>query len=482
MVEQLRLVVRGEAASYDTDACAPVIIWRPEDRLDVQINGFYLPAGLYVGLTEYGAKALVKPTPHRLDYWLWLRVRGRMQTTCRSRHHISDVRQGATLLFPCMLPSPNIVGEHASRITLVLCREQLERQLALMLGRPCDAAFDPPLQFATVLDLTRGHARSITRVARLSVTDFKQSGPMTSNPLTMASLEDFIVNELLLSHPHSYSDALYGSTPSIAPRDVKRAIDFIEANLQSSISLADVIGSVGVPARTLFKHFAGYQGMSPMQYLRAARFDKVLEVLLREMRLTLSPTLRWRGASAIPAAFRSNTGGDTASGLHKASGDRTSDDRMAVAIAITQYDVDPRRETLCPTRSRTARQRYAVAATRIAPLFQSLIGSAHGVMWLVSDISDSGARWCYRRPTHLVVGPPATRARQRLLESSRERGTDQCRNNWDLYAVVDLQGHNVGDAINVSNVMRPKTFKIALANPRHRFVQRAQGEVSGTVG
>ena len=253
---------------------------RDARALDVQINGFYLPAGLYVGLTEYGAKALVKPTPHRLDYWLWLPVRGRMQTTFGSRHHVSDVRQGAILSFPSMLPSRNVVDEHASRITLVLCREQLERQLALLLGRPCDAAFDPPLQFATVMDLTSGHGRSITRLARLSVTDFDQGGPMTSNPLTMASMEDFIVNELLLSHPHNYSDALYGSAPSIAPRDVKRAIDFIEANLQSPISLADVIGSAGVPGRTLFKHFAEYKGMSPMQYLRAARFDKVREVLL----------------------------------------------------------------------------------------------------------------------------------------------------------------------------------------------------------
>jgi AraC-like DNA-binding protein len=254
---------------------------RDARALDVQINGFYLPGGMYLGLTEYGARAVVKPTPRRLDYWLWLPVSGRMQTTFGKRHHVSDVHRGAILSFPCMVPSWNFVDEHASRITVVLCREHLERQLALLLGKPCDATFDPPLEFAPVLDLTSGHGRSIARLARMGFADFEQAGPITRNPLTVASLEDFIVNELLLSHPHNYSDALYGPTLSIAPRDVKRAIDFIEANLPSPISLADVIGSAGVPGRTLFKHFADYKGMSPMQYLRTARLEKVREELLR---------------------------------------------------------------------------------------------------------------------------------------------------------------------------------------------------------
>jgi AraC-like DNA-binding protein len=65
----------------------------------------------------------------------------------------------------------------------------------------------------------------------------------------------------------------------LTPRDAKRAIDYIEANLDTEIGLPEIVAACGVPGRTLIEHFREFKGTSPMRYLRSARFEKVREAL-----------------------------------------------------------------------------------------------------------------------------------------------------------------------------------------------------------
>ncbi|HEY7458044.1 MAG TPA: helix-turn-helix domain-containing protein [Xanthobacteraceae bacterium] len=67
----------------------------------------------------------------------------------------------------------------------------------------------------------------------------------------------------------------------VAPRDVKRALDFIEANVDHDVSVSSIIAASGVPGRTLFMHFRNCGLGSPMRYLRNVRFGKAREALLR---------------------------------------------------------------------------------------------------------------------------------------------------------------------------------------------------------
>jgi transcriptional regulator GlxA family with amidase domain len=53
----------------------------------------------------------------------------------------------------------------------------------------------------------------------------------------------------------------------------------MEANLASSITLTDIVAASGVPGRTLMKHFEAFRGVSPMQYLRRARLERINEAL-----------------------------------------------------------------------------------------------------------------------------------------------------------------------------------------------------------
>jgi transcriptional regulator GlxA family with amidase domain len=62
---------------------------------------------------------------------------------------------------------------------------------------------------------------------------------------------------------------------------VRRAVDFIEANLEAPIVLADIVAASGIAGRTLTEHFRRFRGTTPMRYLRRARFEKVRAALQR---------------------------------------------------------------------------------------------------------------------------------------------------------------------------------------------------------
>jgi AraC-like DNA-binding protein len=264
---------------HEKDICLE-IARRHERSLNFRVSGIYLPAGLYVGSTEYGAKANVEVSPRRLDYWLLIPIRGMTETTVRKHEFISNARQAFLFSYPAMGPCRIDVEAGTLRMTVVMSEASLQRQLAVLLGKSPDLPLHPPLEFAPVVDLTSGHGRSIARLACLVLRDLEAGGDtLARNPVALASIEQFVLTELLLSQPHNYSGAIYGAMPSVASRDVTRAVAYIEANLQARISLTDIVGAAGVPGRTLFKHFETFRGMSPMEYLRAARFERVREAL-----------------------------------------------------------------------------------------------------------------------------------------------------------------------------------------------------------
>jgi transcriptional regulator GlxA family with amidase domain len=63
--------------------------------------------------------------------------------------------------------------------------------------------------------------------------------------------------------------------------NVRRAVDYIEANLTAPVTLEDIVLAAGVSDRGLFRHFRNAMGVSPMVYLRNARFARAREALRR---------------------------------------------------------------------------------------------------------------------------------------------------------------------------------------------------------
>jgi AraC-like DNA-binding protein len=246
---------------------------RDDTPLDFRVNGVYLP-GIYIGYTQYGKAATIQATPERTDYWFLLPVYGCLEATARGQIVECDPRRG-------VLTDPSRTGQlvrsqaGCGRLNVILTEKAVRRQLSALLGEPVQTSPD----FAPAIDVARGYGRSFANYLRLAIADFEQDGSMLSSPLPMQQFEQLALTGLLLSHSHSYTQALRRLAKSITSRDVKRAIDFIEANLEAPIGLAEITVAAGVPGRTLLDHFKRYKGVSPIAYLRRARFAKVQQAL-----------------------------------------------------------------------------------------------------------------------------------------------------------------------------------------------------------
>jgi AraC-like DNA-binding protein len=165
----------------------------------------------------------------------------------------------------------------ATRLNIVLRRDAMAHQLVALLGMTPKTA----LEFAPSLDLRDGHARSLARFARLAITELERPDSILLEPMTARSFREFFATALLLHQPHNYSDRLKRLELRVMPRDVKRAIDYMDANLDAAIGLAEIVAAVGVPGRTLIQHFREFKGTSPLRYLRDTRYQRLREALSR---------------------------------------------------------------------------------------------------------------------------------------------------------------------------------------------------------
>jgi len=240
--------------------------------LDVRFNIEYL-SGIYVASVHFGTSALVR-ADCELGYAVKLPLRGCFEAGSR-REVITCAMDQGVVLSPRRGAMRSEAG--ATRCVIAVNRDAMTQQLAALLG----TAPDPPLEFAEALGLREGHGRSLARFARFATAELERPDTILREPMTARSLREFVTTALLLHQPHNYSERLRQLARSVTPRDVKRAIDYIEANLDAAVGLSEIVAASGVPGRTLIQHFRDFKGTTPTRYLRSARYEKVREALRR---------------------------------------------------------------------------------------------------------------------------------------------------------------------------------------------------------
>jgi AraC-like DNA-binding protein len=243
--------------------------------LDIVSRLAYLP-GIFLGCIHYGAAASVGGRSDRQkdDFWVHFPVRGNSEIVGKTGSLPCNPRRSVVISADGHFMRSEAGSE---RVTLSVSKATAMTQLAALLG-------DLPtrrLEFAPEFDLEATHARALRRQVHLAIADLDEAGPGGLSPVMVNMYEQLIVTQLLLGQPNNYTGALNRLENKVAPGDVKRAIDFIEAHLRQPITLADIARASGVPGRTLLEHFQGHRSISPMRYLRGARLARVREALMR---------------------------------------------------------------------------------------------------------------------------------------------------------------------------------------------------------
>jgi AraC-like DNA-binding protein len=241
-------------------------------RLNACFNSVFLPR-IWLGHYRYGAEVRIQTVSTNDSYWILQPLRGLLEMTS-GKLGVSCGPSCAAVISPT-LPSQFQSHGDSTRLQIRVNGSVLTHQLGALLGEPPRRA----LEFAPAMPLGGGYGRSLAAHLRHAVADIRQGGSILRDPLTLHSFEEFILTGLLLSHPHNYSDQLSRVRQGIAPRDLKRVIEYLNENLGSAIGLPDIVAASGIPGRTLFQHFRDFEGMSPMRYLRMLRFARVRELL-----------------------------------------------------------------------------------------------------------------------------------------------------------------------------------------------------------
>lgn len=265
----------GELRAFcDTKGFRVELPQRSDALVDLRVNCALLP-GVSVGYLQYGPAATAYAKAPGSDYLITFPLQGRLEASVAGRSIGCSPRRAVVLSYPPLPSDPIRSGEGCSRINVTISGEAMRRQLKTLLGRPPVE----PLIFAPELALSQGYGRQLAWYLRFAIADFDSADALPWDTRTTTQFEQVVLAGLLLSHPSNYSTAL-GTAKPAAPRDIKRAIDYLEGHLDLPVTIADLVVASRVPGRTLFQHFHDFKGTSPMRYLREARFERARRALL----------------------------------------------------------------------------------------------------------------------------------------------------------------------------------------------------------
>lgn len=259
------------------------------DRSAINTSIYYRRlAGIGFGRMSYGADLVIKPVAFEDFILIQMPIRGResieldgMGVSCTPEQGVI-INQKTRSLF-----------HHSSETEKLIMRvdqELINRSCQQLLGRTLkdDVSFSPAMIFGTVT------GQQWLRMMSWAYDFLSEEWELS--PIMQAQIESNIINTLLASQPHNYSDLLLDDTPNLTPHFVKRIEQYIEDNAHQPLTINDLAEHAGVSARTLFTGFSRYRNTTPMRYLKEVRLQYVHEELCRAVRGVDSVTdiaLKW---------------------------------------------------------------------------------------------------------------------------------------------------------------------------------------------
>jgi AraC-like DNA-binding protein len=181
-------------------------------------------------------------------------------------------------------------GEYAS-VTLMFDVEIVSRVLSAMF----DGAKLSKLDLAPLLDLSTGAGATLNLLAQTIASGMLDARLFGRSPLAMPLLVEAALRLIFEHVPHRLSFRLNCDQLQVAPRYVRRAVDFMHDNLHQPLTMIDVAEAAGVSVRSLQAGFRKFKDTTPAAYLRRIRLEAVhAELSLWENRLPVSEVaLKW---------------------------------------------------------------------------------------------------------------------------------------------------------------------------------------------
>jgi AraC-like DNA-binding protein len=153
--------------------------------------------------------------------------------------------------------------------TIAIKSSELHRQIAFITEQPVRER----VVFPSFFQKDSGAPKFIFAIGQALMNGLQGDAPLREAPAAVASLKDAILSMLVEGISHNYSALLSRRTASAAPRNVKRAIEFMHAHVTDALLLEEIAVAAQSSPRSLQMAFRQFRGITPMAYLRRIRLD-----------------------------------------------------------------------------------------------------------------------------------------------------------------------------------------------------------------
>lgn len=234
-------------------------------KVDVVINNCQL-SQIGLNYSGYGADVRVHFSGSQF-VTLSFALRGAGEIAIKGAERRLGVRCG--LVTPAATEfSVNLVDNY-EHVVLRLAPDALAAKLEALTGMPVNG----PLRFDQLLDFRATEAKLLLDQF-LFLIDLVSRSDLMLPMVVQAEFEQAMMVMFLRATRHNHSHLFEADAPDVAPAEVRRAEDFIEANWQQPITLEELAAVTGTSALSLFQSFKRHRGYTPMQFAEQVRARK----------------------------------------------------------------------------------------------------------------------------------------------------------------------------------------------------------------
>jgi len=235
-------------------------------------------------------------------------TKGPMAIAARAGRNDIDAGEGDCLVVPFREGTQARIAQEGTKLVVSVP----DRAISDVLGRHFH--IDPPRRIDWHPLVRRGQS-NLHVLQRLIVNAHDTLEEIRASDMDEAILasqyRDLFLSSLLLHLPNSLADALSKYNDRPAPRVMRRALEFMRANLAEPITIDSIASAAGCSPRALHYAFRQQYQTTPMNHLRQLRLDAAEQLLRSGMYANLTDvalSVGFRNPGRFAGAFRRHFG------------------------------------------------------------------------------------------------------------------------------------------------------------------------------
>jgi AraC-like DNA-binding protein len=224
---------------------------------------------------SYGTRAEADPGEIEGQYFVHTALAGASEMLLANDSHPIDLRKG-TVTSPGERPRFRMSAS-CRHLTACIDRSTLESYFARSLGEPIVRPIRFDVEVAEFAPFARAWRGLVAHIR-----DQADAVPrMFSDARRRVHYTDLLLDLLLHELPHNYTSLLNRrASASVCAWHVQRACELVEEHIADGLTVAGLARAAGVSVRSLQMGFRQALGVSPLEYIRSRRLERLHASLL----------------------------------------------------------------------------------------------------------------------------------------------------------------------------------------------------------